>query len=1062
MRLLFFILLFSTAAQAQPGGYTEGQLECWPYNSRDHLYKRAVGWDPEFDHILIFGGGAGQTTCTGSTYPNMGNMDDMAPGTILNDGNGNWNGITNGGGVKWLVLIIKNDGQQPANYAADIAYFFENATMGFDTSAHERIHIGGGSQGVGNLIGWLQNTSVASGNPYRKIFSTAMWMSSTFITITADYPVPYNYCWYGTGETDPPESYNFAGATLDLFNNLPGTAGEEKFYKTTSGTGHNNSTWGDFYNVSGTDSSTNRWIWMVQQPGYVAPEPENKITGIQFADMIDHQGGSGDPFAFFDEQSTADPENDITPACATRNFPNAYIYYPSYHGNQWRFTVDLRAQYHVKKIWYYVGFNNDAFDDTLFIFKTSNLRDYIKVDSIRIATPTATGWYSLLLDDTTRYLTFGLKREIGAGTSGEQSPYIMEIIPYGDLLAGETRLPGMPTSFQGTKRPKKTLGELVGINIIGGYEPMHNFSDFAHVRVMNGYDYINDSTNVNGLVDFKLNGDHFGEYAGGTGLTWRAMEFLWDSLEHTTGFLLPEFNGAPMKIIEQAGAQVCWQFNNLGDNPLLLSSYTEAGYTAWNVAAKYGAVPIDSNRLRIFRTPRVTGMGLNMHITFGSEIERFWGGADTALTSCRYTGSLLYATEGQMLYDGLENSFGDSIGIVNADPNMKLGAAATYKIDSITWNSRFKLGKGMRSDGQNIFSSIQFNEYPEKNYDGIGVRSVHAVNFGLSTAIEKSVDFIYRMDSTMESMLTENGMDANANSAPKGTPPRTGSTWTDREWQAINLGWNIIEVSKTHLDRYYIYVLVTNSAEDAGTFQTSDIMTSWPTINYKPPYYYVRNMIRTLRNYRHEATIQSSWRGLCIEKYRNVDFPDSVAYVPGIADTTGLTLTGQVIPMAGVIGTPKKVELSFTSFTNTESDVTVIDGEATLDVGEKPFVILALEGEAENVSPSAAAGTDQSITLPSAVVTVDGSSSSDPDGTIFSYAWTKISGPATYTITSPSSASTTITGLVAGTYVFRLTVTDNDSATDTDDITITVNAAPVPSNRRSWFRGSLRNKFRRS
>jgi hypothetical protein len=38
------------------------------------------------------------------------------------------------------------------------------------------------------------------------------------------------------------------------------------------------------------------------------------------------------------------------------------------------------------------------------------------------------------------------------------------------------------------------------------------------------------------------------------------------------------------------------------------------------------------------------------------------------------------------------------------------------------------------------------------------------------------------------------------------------------------------------------------------------------------------------------------------------------------------------------------------------------------------------------------------------------------------YAWTKTSGPAGQTITSPSSAATTVTGLVQGTYVFRLTV----------------------------------------
>lgn len=133
-------------------------------------------------------------------------------------------------------------------------------------------------------------------------------------------------------------------------------------------------------------------------------------------------------------------------------------------------------------------------------------------------------------------------------------------------------------------------------------------------------------------------------------------------------------------------------------------------------------------------------------------------------------------------------------------------------------------------------------------------------------------------------------------------------------------------------------------------------------------------------------------------------------------------------------------------------DVTASEGMQWLEV--------TYEEAVGNEPPVANAGADQTIQLPTNAVTVSGSNSSDPDGTIFSYAWTKISGPSTYTITSPSSVSTTITGLVEGTYVFRLTVTDNNSATDTDDITITVNPAPV-SNRKRSFRGTLSNRFRR-
>jgi len=95
---------------------------------------------------------------------------------------------------------------------------------------------------------------------------------------------------------------------------------------------------------------------------------------------------------------------------------------------------------------------------------------------------------------------------------------------------------------------------------------------------------------------------------------------------------------------------------------------------------------------------------------------------------------------------------------------------------------------------------------------------------------------------------------------------------------------------------------------------------------------------------------------------------------------------------------------------------------------------------ATNTPPTANAGADQTITLPANTVTVTGSGT-DPDGSIASYAWTKISGPVTFNIATPNQAASVINNLVQGIYIFSLTVTDNAGATGIDYITITVNAA---------------------
>jgi hypothetical protein len=80
------------------------------------------------------------------------------------------------------------------------------------------------------------------------------------------------------------------------------------------------------------------------------------------------------------------------------------------------------------------------------------------------------------------------------------------------------------------------------------------------------------------------------------------------------------------------------------------------------------------------------------------------------------------------------------------------------------------------------------------------------------------------------------------------------------------------------------------------------------------------------------------------------------------------------------------------------------------------------------------------------LVSIDGSKSYDPDGTITKYQWSWISGPSEVFLTNSQAAITTAAPVnwVAGIYTMRLTVTDNKGATASATMTITVKvAAPV-------------------
>ncbi|OJW53603.1 MAG: hypothetical protein BGO55_00545 [Sphingobacteriales bacterium 50-39] len=96
------------------------------------------------------------------------------------------------------------------------------------------------------------------------------------------------------------------------------------------------------------------------------------------------------------------------------------------------------------------------------------------------------------------------------------------------------------------------------------------------------------------------------------------------------------------------------------------------------------------------------------------------------------------------------------------------------------------------------------------------------------------------------------------------------------------------------------------------------------------------------------------------------------------------------------------------------------------------------------VPPTVYAGINQSTTLPKDSATLTGTASGNSGATITSTSWSQVSGPNTATIRTPSSLSTVVAGLIAGTYTFKLTATDSNSQTANDTVTVTV-SQPQPT-----------------
>ena len=131
--------------------------------------------------------------------------------------------------------------------------------------------------------------------------------------------------------------------------------------------------------------------------------------------------------------------------------------------------------------------------------------------------------------------------------------------------------------------------------------------------------------------------------------------------------------------------------------------------------------------------------------------------------------------------------------------------------------------------------------------------------------------------------------------------------------------------------------------------------------------------------------------------------------------------------------------------------VAVADGVLNLDFSALPAAggvdqakvsaIEVLVPAAGNQAPVAYAGAGQSVTLPTSSAALAGAGT-DADGTVSAYAWAQTGGPAAAAFSSKAVAAPTVSGLVAGNYVFSLVVTDNQGlASAASTVAVAVNPA---------------------
>lgn len=176
--------------------------------------------------------------------------------------------------------------------------------------------------------------------------------------------------------------------------------------------------------------------------------------------------------------------------------------------------------------------------------------------------------------------------------------------------------------------------------------------------------------------------------------------------------------------------------------------------------------------------------------------------------------------------------------------------------------------------------------------------------------------------------------------------------------------------------------------------------------------------------------------------------PDDTVSLDAIVTDDGLpsdTLTYMWSKMSGPgdvvfsAGDSEDTDVTFSTEGTYVLKLTVSDGELS---GEDTIEVVVNPEPVQNVAPTADAGDDQEITLPTSLVILAGSATDDdlPAG-VLTYLWEKVSGPGAVIFGDATSTSTDATFSEAGIYVLSFTADDGE-LTDTDTVEVLVNEEP--------------------
>ena len=154
------------------------------------------------------------------------------------------------------------------------------------------------------------------------------------------------------------------------------------------------------------------------------------------------------------------------------------------------------------------------------------------------------------------------------------------------------------------------------------------------------------------------------------------------------------------------------------------------------------------------------------------------------------------------------------------------------------------------------------------------------------------------------------------------------------------------------------------------------------------------------------------------------------------------SIISRPVGMRSELSDPKSVSPTLTLSRHGKCELQLVIKDSLGTASEPDTVIISTQ----DTTPVAHAGSDQSINEVGSRVMLNGAQSYDPDGDLLAYEWTFISRPAESAAVLESAGTTmpTFVADVSGDYVIQLMVTDGQTNSSSDSVTVSFgNVRPV-------------------